>query len=281
MISPTTGAATGRLAEAVAEATGAAVPTQTAPPAPRTGIPDGVLEALAAAAAPALVRAVRAGIAAATRGTTPVAGYAPAAGTKRSSSSAAKGPLDFLRDPKLSIEEKLMRLLSYLNEKWEKEMQAKLDEMGTGEGGTASSSSKGGLLKGVESAFSKALGGSGLAGAALSALKIPGVRAALEKIGGPVLGAAASAMGFPAAAPALIKYGGSIVGAAADLASSLGETQASTSGTGGKAMSDAKRQQLTLEIQRLYEKQKEMFTLVSNIMRVSHETRSAVIGNIR
>jgi hypothetical protein len=52
-------------------------------------------------------------------------------------------------------------------------------------------------------------------------------------------------------------------------------------GTGGKAMSDAKRQQLTLEIQRLYEKQKEMFNLVSNISRISHETRSGVIGNIR
>jgi hypothetical protein len=285
MNSPPIGAATGRAAEAVAEAMGAAVPAKTKGSSARNGTAEAAFEALASAAVPALVRAVRAGVAAASGSRAPVTGYATVSTAKRTSSSAAKGPLAFLKDPALSIEEKLLRLLSHLSEKWEKEMQAKLEQMGDG-GGTSSSSSSssGGLLKGVASAFSKALGGSatGIAGAALGALKTPAVRAMLEKLGGPVLGAAASAMGFPAAAPALIKYGGSIVGAAADVASSVGEAQgASTTGTGGKAISDAKRQQLTLEIQRLYEKQKEMFSLVSAISRVSHETRSAVIGNIR
>jgi hypothetical protein len=35
------------------------------------------------------------------------------------------------------------------------------------------------------------------------------------------------------------------------------------------------------EIQILQEKQKEMFTLVSNILRSQHDTKMAVIGNLR
>ena len=35
------------------------------------------------------------------------------------------------------------------------------------------------------------------------------------------------------------------------------------------------------EIQILQEKQKEMFSLVSNILRSQHDTKMAVIGNIR
>lgn len=273
---------------------------------------------------PALIRAGRA-MASAVRNRRTTPGYAATA----RESSAAKGPLSFLKDPRLSIEEKLMRLLAYQNEKWEKEMQGKLDQLAEGEDGQSSSktSSKtpsgssdgalggvgglfsqvfgGDLLGGVGGAFSQAFGGNLLGGAfggdllggAAGVLKLPGVRTALEKVGGPVLGAAASALGFPAAAPLLVKYGGKILGAAAgavtsavpDSAGSTGAkaTDAKTTGakeTGakdGKAMSDAKRQQLTMEIQRLYEKQKEMFSLVSAIMRVSHETRSTVIGNIR
>ena len=41
-------------------------------------------------------------------------------------------------------------------------------------------------------------------------------------------------------------------------------------------------QQLELmKLQRLQEKQKEMFSTVSAILRMQHETRSAIIGNIR
>ncbi len=311
MIPPTTiASAPGPLAGAPAETKGSADAAKTKRPPSGAALDASTLEALAAAAAPALVTVLRAGAAALSRSRGEVAGYATSGG-KRTSSSAPKGPLGFLKDPKLSIEEKLLRLLSHLSEKWEKEMQGKLDEMAGAEGAQSSSSSSsggggllqgvtdalsgvlggsggGGLLQGVLGAFSGAFGGGGAGGGLLGLLKIPGVQAAIEKIGGPVLGAAASALGFPAAAPALVKYGGSVLGAVAGAASAAGEAKgsgssgtSSTAATGGKAMSDAKRQQLTLEIQRLYEKQKEMFNLVSNISRISHETRSGVIGNIR
>ncbi len=242
--------------------------------------------------APAIARTARL-VANAVRNRRTTPGYAAPG---RASSSAAKGPLDFLKDPKLSIEDKLLRLLAYQNEKWENEMQAKLDQLAEAEGGpststssktssrTSSKKSSGGALGELAGVFSKALGGD-VIGAAAGALKVPGVRTALEKLGGPVLGAAASALGFPAAAPLLVKYGGKIMGAAAGAAASAlrdpGSTSAKAGSTDEKKMSDAKRQQLTLEIQRLYEKQKEMFSLVSACLRVSHETRSAVIGNIR
>jgi hypothetical protein len=285
-------APTQRVADALADAAASAAPPRSGrarstpngtrvPPKKETTSATVPLEALLSAA-PALARTARAVVSAVARNRSAVAGYATGARTSRARSSPAKGPLAFLKDPKLSIEEKLMRLLAHQNEKWEKEMQAKLDQLAGGEAGGASSSSSksGGALGGVAGAFAKALGVGSLAGAAAGALKVPGVRAALEKVGGPVLGAAASALGFPAAAPALVRYGGAIVGVAADAASAFSGDEG-TNKTGGKAMSDSKRQQLTLEIQRLYEKQKEMFSLVSSIMRVSHETRSSVIGNIR
>lgn len=306
-----------------AEPQGAADAAKAKSQAPTSRLDKAAIEALVGVAVPALVKAVRAGTAALSRSRGEVAGYA--ASGHRTSSPGAKGPLAFLKDPKLSIEEKLMRLLSHLSEKWEKEMQGKLDEMSGAEGAQSSSPSAqpagggGGLLQGVAQALSGAFGGSGGAGGAgggllqgvlgafagafgggggggaagaggglLGMLGSPMVQGALEKLGGPVLGAAASALGFPAAAPALVKYGGPVLGAVAGAASAFGGAQGNgaagasgASGTGSKAMSDAKRQQLTLEIQRLYEKQKEMFNLVSNISRISHETRSGVIGNIR
>lgn len=206
-----------------------------------------------------------------------VAGWASALGLSPASSSRS---LSFLSDPKLSIEEKLMRLLAHLNEKWEKEMQAKMNQIAGNEGDTAGGAKKttrkkksGGLLGGIAGALSSvpALGG------LLGALKIPGVSAVLGKIGGPVLAAAAGALGFPAAAPLLLKYGPALLEAASGVANAMGSEAASGSG----AMSDGKRQQLVMEIQRLYEKQKEMFGLVSNILRTSHETRMIAVNNVR
>lgn len=274
MTSPITGVV-GRATEAVADLARAGAATAPRTPDASARLAEAAVRALASAAGPLLSRAARA-LAEMIRGRAAVAGYAASPAAARASASRPTGALAFLQDKTLSIEEKLMRLLAHLSEKWEKEMQAKLDEMAAGEGGKKSSSK--GVLGGVAGAFSKALGVTGIGGALAGALKLPGVRAALEKLGGPVLGAAASALGFPAAAPALVRYGGAIFGAAADAASSAAGAAATSE---GKGISDAKRQQLTLEIQRLYEKQKEMFGLVSSILRVSHETRSAVIGNIR
>jgi hypothetical protein len=36
-----------------------------------------------------------------------------------------------------------------------------------------------------------------------------------------------------------------------------------------------------MELQRLVDKQKEMFAMVSNILRAQHDTRMSIIGNVR
>ncbi len=181
-----------------------------------------------------------------------------------------------------------MRLLAHLSEKWEKEMQAKLDEIAAGEGKASSSSGsstkkKSGLLGKIAGAVKSVVGGDALA-AVHSFLKFPGVKAFLGKVSGPVLAAGATALGFGAAAPVLLQYGSKAVDAVADVAtaaSSSGGSTATGGASGSGAMSDAKRQQLTMEIQRIYDKQKEMFGLVSNILKTNHDSRLAVINNIR
>ncbi len=215
------------------------------------------------------------------------AGYASSTGKAKASKS---DPLSFLRDPSLSIEDKLMKLLGYLNQKWDKEMQDRLDKIGQGEAAKASGTKppatkkKSGLLGGLASAVAGALGPAGIA---LEALKIPAVRSMLAKVGGPVLAAGATALGFPQLAPLLLQHGSKVIEMASGVASALdgpsaGKGGSGTSAAGGtKAMSDSERETILMEIQRIQQKQKEMFGLVSNILKANHDTRSSIIGNIR
>jgi len=106
------------------------------------------------------------------------------------------------------------------------------------------------------------------------------VQELLGKVSGPVLGAAASALGFPALAPALVKFGPEIAGAVGSVAKQVAKAGSGTSGTGA-ALSEGDKQIELMQLQRLQEKQREMFSMVSNIFRSMHETRTGVIGNIR
>lgn len=242
--------------------------------------------AAGAGAAAAIAKAVVAGLAKPARTAakgrtrrTSRAGYArpPATG----STKGASNPLSFLKDPKLSIEEKLMRLLAYLNDKWEKEMQEKMDQLaGKAPPKSSSSKKKGGVLGAIGSVVKGALGPAGIA---LEALKNPAVRGFLSKIGGPVLAAGATALGAPQLAPLLLKHGSKIIEFAAGVASSLDGAAASQGAASqGSSAASSKKEELTMmEIKRLMEKQSEMFALVSNILKVGHDTRMQVIGNIR
>jgi hypothetical protein len=233
------------------------------------------------------------------------AGYAKStsAASKTKSGSKATGPLAFLKDAKLSIEEKLMRLLSYLNDRWEKDMQKKMEEMAGGQGPSApkapatksTSTKKKGLLGTIGVVADVAKKFFPQAGIAVEALKNPLVRDVVSKIGGPVLAAGASALGFPALAPALLKYGPAVIDVAAGVASAFVDQEggsgastaqarsaATSSGSAsGGAMSDRQLQVKAMEIQRIMDQQKEMFALVSNILRSGHEARMAVIQNVR
>jgi hypothetical protein len=65
---------------------------------------------------------------------------------------------------------------------------------------------------------------------------------------------------------------------------SSGTTKSSTSSgssSSGSSAAAPSEKQLMTEIQILQEKQKEMFTLVSNVLRSLHDTKMAVIGNLR
>jgi hypothetical protein len=230
--------------------------------------------------------------------------------TSKSTATAKKaGPLDFLDDPKLSIEDKLMRLLAHLNDKWEKDLQKKMKELKQSQGGAEpstgapaaapSSSSKSGGIAGVLGSVVKAATTFfPAAGVGLELLRNPAARAVISKLGGPVLAAAATATGFPELAPLALKYGPAIVDAAAGVASAAagaGAAAASSSTSSGASTgtsykskpdgmglsSDSDAKLKLMEIQRIYDQQKEMFALVSNILRSAHDGRMSVIQNVR
>jgi hypothetical protein len=292
MISPTSLGAAATLASAALEAAESAGKAASKGSAKSTG---GVASVLLQAA-PALAKAVIAGLAKpkssrtsakARTGRSGGAGYAKSTSktttSRTGSTSKASDPLAFLKDPNLSIEEKLMRLLAHLNEKWEKDMQKKMEEI-AGKSSAKSSSSKkaGGLLGSIGSVLKGALPQMGIL---VDALKSPVVRGFLSKISGPVLAAGATAAGFPQLAPVLLKYGPKAVEVAAGLASSLEDSAGGSSTSSAKASTageTGKTEQLQLmELQRMFDKQKEMFSLVSNILKAGHDTRMSVINNVR
>ena len=222
-------------------------------------------------------------------------GYARTASPSKSSSSAKKpGPLAFLDDPKLSMEEKLLKLLAYLNDKWNKELDQKMKEFKQ----TSTTTSSSGGSSGVGGLVKKAVGFASSAvpqlGVTLAALRDPTVRTVLRNVAGPALAAAATAAGQPQLAPIALRYGPDLVDAAAGAASyASSDTAGSSSASSGASSrtttketadgigSDRDAQLKLMEMQRILDQQKEMFSLVSNLLRTTHDTRMAVIQNVR
>jgi hypothetical protein len=214
-----------------------------------------------------------------------------------SSKSKSADPLAFLSDPKLSIEDKLMRLLAHLNAQYEEQMQQHMDALAgktsstKAKGTSGSSGTKkktGGLLGALASVVKKVAPSA--AGAIVDVLKDKTLQGLLKKLGGPVLAAGATALGFPALAPVLMKLGPELASGAVDLAKALdaetkaagGSASASSAGASEKTELSSSEQQVELmKLQRVQEKQKEMFSTVSAILRAQHEIRSGIIGNIR
>lgn len=188
---------------------------------------------------------------------------------------ATNAELSFLKDPKLSLEDKLMRLLAHLNKEAEAQIQKKMEEITGKSAQTSAKRKKGGVLGPVADLAGKAFGP-----ALGAALRAPGVSTALSKLGAPVFAAAATALGAPALGPLMAKMAPALIGALAGAASTATASQAGTTGT-GEALSDKEKEFKVMELQRLQSHQNEMFRLVSAIMRANHETRLGVIGNIR
>ena len=88
-----------------------------------------------------------------------------------------------------------------------------------------------------------------------------------------------------------MKLGPQLASGALDLAKAIGAETKSTScervprlrarEPGRRSSPRPSSSSKLMKLQQLQEKQKEMFSMVSAIFRMQHETRSAVIGNIR
>lgn len=222
--------------------------------------------------------------------TTAKAGYAASASLPKD--------LAFLKDPKLSTDEKLIRLAAYLGARYDAEIQKKMEAVGGGGAAKSSGTKSGGTAAKKKGFWGKLLDaaktGLPALGLSMQLLKNTTTKNMLKQLGGPALAAAATALGFPQAAPLLAKLGPQIVDyAAAGLQAiekaATAEASGSAASSSGGASSGSQAatpggslEQLGLmEIQLLLNKQKEMFGLLSSMLRMTHDTRSQVIANIR
>ncbi|MFT3915613.1 MAG: hypothetical protein QM704_16310 [Anaeromyxobacteraceae bacterium] len=284
------------------------------PPRPAPSGPGAALDAFVKAVAPDLYAAGGSFVASQARaalGPTGLGAGAPAVATstttsttstRKTTASGAALPreLAFLNDPKLSIQDKVFRLLLWIQQKYDRDVEAKMKELGGASKSSASSSSGGtrpaakpkkkGLLSKVtrfaEAAFP-------MVGLSMEMLRSPQGRKALEQISGPLLGAAAVALGAPQLAPVAAKLGPSLVAGLADAQDALlGEApvkrRASSGGSGSSGGSSTSattgskdEKTLAMELEYLLERQKFATSLLSNCMRSMHETSMSVVNNIR
>jgi hypothetical protein len=214
----------------------------------------------------------------------------------------------FLRDPKLSIEEKLSRFIGLAMTRSEQDLQRQMEKMAPGStaAGTAGAATASGASTTAKPKSTK-VSLWGLAKNLLPPLNLASqlvggdakLKALVTQVSGPVLAAAATAVGLPMLAPLAAKYGPTLVGAltkdiSVDLAVLGGGTStagaASTGGTSTTAGSAAKpsgtdgatseKAQL-MELQRLQDRDKELFSLFSNMLKAMHDSRMTCIQNIR
>jgi len=231
-------------------------------------------------------------------------GYAKAATTSSTTKDkAAAGPKitgewSFLTDPSLSVEEKLARFMMAVQKKLDGELTQKMKDYKAkyGEGGTEAKKDGGGIFGTILKVICPPL--------AIADSVFGGVdeflKDALQVLGGPLLAALATAVGLPMLAPAALALGEGL-GAMLGGGSTPAKAKTGSSGTKktdttkdktptkpktdpktgtGEAGSPDERLEM-LEIQRLVEKQNQMFTLVSNVMKGMHETTMVAIQNIR
>jgi hypothetical protein len=212
-------------------------------------------------------------------------------------STSSDADFAFLKDPSLSVEEKLFRFMCAIAKRNDDAVLKKMEEM---KGGTATSAAKttGGSTGSkkssgftVWSALKVIFPALGFTAKALGDAK---VKSMLTQLSGPVLAAGATALGLPALAPFALSAGPGLTGAILDgklgaeeagavsRASSGSDKTASTpTTTTGSSGSGQNEQVQLMELQRLIDKQKEMFAMVSNILRAQHDTRMSIIGNVR
>lgn len=199
------------------------------------------------------------------------------------------GEFDFLKDKSLSPEDRLFRLLALMSKKYDSALDKKLAEIKEKSDKKKAEASKkssgglfGGLLKAAGSVVKAAVPFAGVAGKLLGDKALSSL---LQQVSGPVLAAGVSALGMPQLAPIVMQLGPQLAAALPEAAKEFGLTEdssattsSSSSATNGEVEFDPMDQ---AEMQRLMEKQKQMFSTVSNVLKAMHDTKMSIIGNIR
>jgi hypothetical protein len=224
-------------------------------------------------------------------------GYAAAASTTPKTTTT-RGEWDFLKDPKISFDEKLMRFLKLYAQKSEDEVVKKMEEMKGGLPASSTSSTSSPSSSTTSKPKSSGLGGllKATLGGAVSALaSAPAIRGFVKQVSGPVLAAAATAVGLPGLAPVVAQGGSKVADLLLDAADGLGKslsgsttssassgsaTGASTTASSEPKRAESEKAQL-IELEYLVEKQKEAFTALSNMLRANHEMRMSAVQNLR
>lgn len=222
----------------------------------------------------------------------------------------------FLRDPKLTLEEKLSRFIGMMMTRSEQDLLRQMEKMAPGS--AAASGGATGANPPKPAAKKTSLWGLAKAllpplGMAAQLVGDSNLKKLVQQLSGPVLGAAATALGGPAlgalasqvgptigglitrdvkvdlsglaslvglggGAGASASAGGATAGAAAGAAA--GGAAGKAGGTTGGEGATSEKAQL-MELQRLQDRDREMFSLFSNMLRAMHESRMTAIQNIR
>jgi hypothetical protein len=265
--------------DAFMAATGAAMRKATASAA------KGVIDAVATTAADQLGRAIT-GSATKSRKTTKKTTTAKKSTTSKGY-SAKPGEFDFLKDKSLSVEERLFRFMQVMSKKYDSQLEKKMNEIAAKQHKKAEAPKKksgplGGILKSVGSIMKSTVPLMDVAGKLLGDKTFASL---LKQVSGPVLAAGATALGMPQLVPLVLKFGPEIAAAIPEAAREFGltdepgaaKTSSSSSKSGDPEMSNSDQ----MELQRIMEKQKEMFTTISAVLKSMHDTKMSIIGNIR
>ncbi len=189
--------------------------------------------------------------------------------SKTTTGTSTRGEWGFLNDSRMSIEDKLFQFIKLAQKNTDDELDKKMKEY---RDKYCNKSDDGGGLLGAVGGFLGSVFGGGL------------LKDALEEIGGLVFKAGATALGITPLASVLGSIGKNIGGwVGSQLTSALGipKSSGSSSSSQKKEAGSPDERLDMLEIQRLADKQKQMFDCVSNILRVIHETAMTAVGNIR
>ena len=219
------------------------------------------------------------------------------ASTKKSEpGTSTRGEWGFLNDSKLSIEDKLFLFMKLVQKKNDQELNDKMREYRdkyVDKSSSSSSTSKttekktddkgsGGLLGVLGSVFKSIPPFSLLSGLGIDLGDLVGKL--LGSLGPQLLSALTIPLGVPWAAPIVEQLASKALpslleGKSAKAASTAEEKSSSASGSGKAGTPDEKLEML--EIQRLVEKQNQMFTCISNVLKTMHDTAMGAIHNMR